>query len=162
MREIKLRAYAQNSEVVVYQEDFNKWINGFIMHVEFKPLEDDETEFVAEYIWIENEGAIHTIDNPPVYSSDDMVKVMQYTGLKGKNGTEIYEGDITTNELYRNEGAAFVVYYDNEEGMFRQRPFLFKNNGKKLVDNGLTLQMDSVTNKEVIGNIYEHPHLLKE
>src|SRR5699024_9593710 len=110
-----------------------------------------------------NNGNVNDVDfyNQEIHFGYSTV-LMQYTGLKDKNGTEIYECDITTNELYRNEGAAFVVYYDNEEGMFRQRPFLFKNNGKKLVDNGLTLQMDSVTNKEVIGNIYEHPHLLKE
>lgn len=88
--------------------------------------------------------------------------LMQYTGLKDVNGTEIYEGDITTNELYKSEGLAFVVYYDNEKGMFKQSPFMFENNGKKLGNTDLTLQMDSVTNKEVIGNIYENPELLED
>jgi len=161
MRGIKLRAYAQNSNVMVYQKDFNKWIEGFMMCVEFKPWEDDKTEFVAEHIWLENEGESHTIDNPPIYSSDDMVEIMQFTGLHDKHGKEIYEGDITTNELYKIEGLAFMVYYDNEKGMFKQRPFIFENNGKKLGNKDLTLQMDSVTNKEIIGNIYEHNHLLE-
>lgn len=89
------------------------------------------------------------------------VDLLQYTGLKDKNGKEIYEGDITANEVYKSEGLAFVVYYDNEKGMFKQRPFIFKNNGKKLGNKDLTLQMDSVSNKEVIGNTYENPELLE-
>ena len=86
---------------------------------------------------------------------------MQCTGLKDKNGTEIYEGDITTNELCKSEGLAFVVFYDSEKAMFKQRPFMYKYNGRKLGSTGLTLQMDSVENKEVIGNIYENSELLQ-
>ena len=88
--------------------------------------------------------------------------LMQYTGLKDKDGTEIYEGDVTTNKLYKNEGVAFVVYYDKEECMFKQQPFVFKHNGKVIHNKDLTLQMGSVINKEIIGNIYEHQYLLKE
>lgn len=86
---------------------------------------------------------------------------MQYTGIKDKYEKEIYEADITTNELYKSEGVAFIVYYDNEKGMFKQRPFMFKDNGRKVGPKDLTLQMDSVENKEIIGNIYENPELLE-
>lgn len=90
--------------------------------------------------------------------------VGQYTGLKDKNGAEIYEGDITTNELYKGEGLAFTVYYDKEKGMFKQHPFMFEDNGKKLGETDLTLQMDSVDEIEVIGNTYtyENPELLED
>ena len=88
--------------------------------------------------------------------------LMQNTGLKDKNGTEIYEGDITTNKLYKNEGVAFVVYYDKEEYMFKQQPFVFKYNGKVIHNKDLTLQMGSVINKEIIGNVFQNGGLLND
>src|SRR5690625_4837204 len=88
--------------------------------------------------------------------------VMQYTGLKDKNGTEIYEGDIVTSELYKAEGVAFECFFDEKECMFKLRPFMFKNNDRKIGNKDLTLQMSSVKDKEVIGNIYENPELLEE
>src|SRR5699024_5539496 len=144
MRDIKFRAYAQNSEVMVYQKDFNKWIDGFIMHVDFKPWDDCETELMAEYIWIENEGETHNPDNPPVHSSDDMVKLMQYTGLTDKNGTEIYEGDIGWDEHRACYG---IVMFD--EGKF---VYVWENICEDLFE----------TNIEVIGNVYEDSHLLED
>ena len=144
MRDIKFRAYAQNSEVMVYQKDFNKWIDGFIMHVDFKPWDDCETELMAEYIWIENEGETHNPDNPPVHSSDDMVKLMQYTGLTDKNGTEIYEGDIGWDEHRECYG---IVMFD--EGKF---VYVWENICEDLFE----------TNIEVIGNVYEDSHLLED
>lgn len=73
----------------------------------------------------------------------------QYTGLHDKNGTDIYEGNIMTDDV--NNYA--VVFY---EGAWR-----LKLNAK----NGDTWwkSLDRYTNKlKVIGNIYENPELLKE
>ena len=87
--------------------------------------------------------------------------LMQYTGLTDKNGKEIYEGDVVTNELYKTENVAFECYFAEKEGMFKLSPFIFKNNGRKIGNKELTLQLSSVRNKEIIGNIYQHPHLLE-
>jgi len=116
-------------------------------------------------VFFDNQACYYNLQNGEGSLKDDegdsTYELMQYTGLKDKNGTEIYEGDITTSELHEEEGLAFEVYYDNEKGMFKQRPFMFKDNGKKLGNKDLTLQMDLVENKEVIGNIYENPELLE-
>ena len=66
--------------------------------------------------------------------------IMQYTGLKDKNGTEIYEGDI----LQRNDNSIAVVEFEN--GMFTTAYDSLKF---ELYDNGSV----------VIGNIYQNPEL---
>lgn len=65
-------------------------------------------------------------------------KVMQYTGLKDKNGVDIYEGDILEREF---DGFRFEVKF--RHGMF----CACQNTNDKF---------------EVIGNIYENPELLEK
>ena len=79
-------------------------------------------------------------------------KVMQYTGLKDKNGKEIYERDILGywGSAY---SAYWVVLWDEKHG----RWMFGKNN---IGVFGFT--KSSCKGKEIIGNIYENPELLKE
>ena len=76
--------------------------------------------------------------------------IMQYTGLKDKNGVEIYEGDILSHQL---QGKRKVIYpLSNTFAGFG----LVDESGKKNTLN------DSNVLYEVIGNIYENPELLEE
>ena len=80
--------------------------------------------------------------------------VLQYTGLKDKNGTEIYEGDIA-NTGY---GVDVIEYSDTIvfDGSGGCHPgFYFKNEISELQYH---MDMDTC---EVIGNIYENPELLE-
>lgn len=86
----------------------------------------------------------------------DDVKLMQSTGLRDKNGVEIFEGDIVRYEccpeIYVEE-----VIYDNKHCNFGT------------IDKyGETFSFDALISDihvdwfEVIGNIYENPELLGE
>ena len=67
---------------------------------------------------------------------------MQYTGLKDRNGVEIYDDDIVRFNGFRENGDDFIAVIE-----FKFNSFV-----------GWFLHKDF----EVIGNIYENPELLKE
>lgn len=69
--------------------------------------------------------------------------VMQFTGLKDKNGKEIYEGDIMKITEHYHE-----VFWDIDRAMFRTKVYSLTS----------SIQWDG----EVIGNIYENPELLAQ
>ena len=79
--------------------------------------------------------------------------LIQYTGLKDKNGTEIYEGDICNCREYECFGK---VEWNNEEAGFY---FCVVMEGGGFEEEHL---YDYVDELEVIGNIYENPDLLGE
>lgn len=86
------------------------------------------------------------------------ISLMQFTGLKDKNGNEIYEGDVcrwTDPELFDGEiiSDVFIARYNDE-----YLKWIGENNNSHddLYDFTDDRQL------ELIGNIYENPKLLDE
>ena len=74
---------------------------------------------------------------------DDCI-LMQYTGLKDKNGVEIYEGDILQRKGHKYKHQ--IIWHEQSAGF------------------NLAWVYDSLTSEyqiEVIGNIYENPDLIR-
>ena len=89
-------------------------------------------------------------DNVPTIERWNDIELMQFTGLKDKNGKEIYEGDIITSKLYPfQDNYCHDIYFNEAE--FRVRWTMFR----------LSEMFEHANhNVEVIGNIYENPELL--
>ena len=74
--------------------------------------------------------------------------VMQYTGLKDADGKEIYEGDILRYSLQYTTYLSVATW---EDGGFVQAET------EGMIIEPFILGLD---HSRVIGNIYEHPHLV--
>jgi len=97
------------------------------------------SELIHHEAFLEWAGTVHT----------EHVIPLQYTGIKDKNGKEIYEGDVVLYDDY--VGLTGVVYYDEAETSYIIKPM--QNGDYEVL--GLTCHV------RVLGNIFENPELLE-
>lgn len=87
-----------------------------------------------------------------IFLSD--VELLQSTGLKDKNGVEIFEGDIISCEIESIE--KFIIC--EQCGCFGIRDKIDGFISLNSINETLSIHKEF----EVIGNIFEHPHILEE
>jgi uncharacterized phage protein (TIGR01671 family) len=91
--------------------------------------------------------------------------LMQYTGLKDKNGKEIYEGDIVRAVYEEDEGGGWhcdhkvrgKVYFDTHWGV----KFDCRDATQRVAEHWERIPHTDFRNVEVIGNVYENSDLLQ-
>jgi uncharacterized phage protein (TIGR01671 family) len=87
------------------------------------------------------------------------VAVMQFTGLRDKNGNEIYEGDILAF-LYGENTSTENGFDWNEQISIGQVYWESERMGWSVTNQVMTDESSVWEDIEIIGNIYENPELL--
>jgi uncharacterized phage protein (TIGR01671 family) len=134
MREIKFRAVYKPdpAQVMFYQQI----IDG---NLYFIATDDPVMSYFYEIVMVD----------------DDWLKE-QYTGLKDKNGKEIYEGDIIRDSTFKDHGSYIMgVAWELEAASFvlTRKGWAFRH---------YFMESSDPKDCEVIGNIHENPELLEK
>lgn len=110
--------------------------------LKFRAWDDINKEIVTQESWVSAGKILERFDD-----------VMQYTGLKDKNGKEIYEGDFLKyeNQEYPDASGIYLVSWCEEELAFvceREEPYNY-------------LSPRVWKECEIVGSICENPELLQ-
>jgi len=132
MREIKLRAWDKKLNVMYEGIELSKLL-GYLM---FQPVPNSMAyvamqDHFSDIIWL------------------------QYTGLKDKNGKEIYESDIISCDGRCGKVLCEVIY---EAPVFQ---FLYKENDEFGRSKRIIRSWGDMCDVKVVGNIYENPEKMK-
>lgn len=164
MREIKFRAWDLDNEKM-------QWPTEITNEVSYGQMMCQATFELHDGAWIET-----CPPNPGPFNYE----LMQYTGLKDKNGNEIYEGDIVTYGALHPERLGTVnyeVFYPENKDGRGHALFLLRetSSGECLLQpfsvagevfSAYCQKLDEMKTEpgevkiEIIGNIYEDKHLI--
>ncbi|WP_152036267.1 YopX family protein [Streptococcus pneumoniae] len=112
-------------------------------------IDYENKEIVTQQVYFESGLAVER----DIYCYDfDDIELMQSTGLKDKNGKEVFVGDI----IKCTKGCPHEVYLEKEYGG------TFIGGMPAVYLKGLGEGYAWTEDEEIIGNIYENPELLED
>jgi len=134
-RQIKFRGKIKDKNSLL----FNQWIYGYFFKFSSRYVISDN--FDIGYEWTKD------------FCNVDENTVGQFTGLKDKNGVEIYEGDVIESIGYVKPYLQDIKYNEKLGGYYIN--FCYTED-IKYVNLG-----EKIKWIEVVGNIYDNPELLE-
>ena len=127
----------------------------------FRAWDSAKKEMFKDTFAITESGQVVVVEQedvvcPPDYVFVDYLVIMQSTGLRDKNGKEIFEGDILACKT-DDEVINLNVFWDEEHAlfMFESKKYNEQEPLAELVEN-------NTYPFEIIGNVLENPELLED